>query len=45
MHNYLECVKLLIHAGVDKNIPNGEGKTIFDLLNDEDVELKKQFLF
>jgi hypothetical protein len=41
-HNYLECVKILIHAGADKNIPNGEGKTIFDLLNDEDLEFKKQ---
>jgi uncharacterized protein len=41
MHNHLECVKILIQSGADKNIPNGEGKTVFDLLNDEDVELKE----
>lgn len=40
--NYLQCVKILIQSGADKNIPNGEGKTVFDLLNDEDLELKKQ---
>jgi ankyrin repeat protein len=40
--NYLECVKILIQSGADKNIPNGEGKTVFDLLNDEDLELKEQ---
>jgi ankyrin repeat protein len=41
MHNHLECVKILIQSGVDKNIPNGEGKTVFDLLSDEDLELKE----
>jgi uncharacterized protein len=40
MHDYLECVKILIQSGADKNIPNGGGKTVFDLLNDEDLELK-----
>lgn len=39
MGGYLECVKILMQAGADKNIPNGEGKTVFDLLSDEDVEL------
>jgi uncharacterized protein len=41
-HNYLQCVKTLLQSGADKNIPNGEGKTVFDLLNDEDWELKEQ---
>jgi ankyrin repeat protein len=41
MHDYLECVKILIQAGADINIPNGEGKTVFDLLNDGDSELKE----
>src|SRR4029077_18745502 len=40
--NYLECVKILIQSGADKNIPNCDGKTVFDLLGDEDVELKTQ---
>lgn len=39
--NYLQCVKILLQSGADKNIPNGEGKTVFDLLNDEDSELKE----
>ncbi|MEP7322624.1 MAG: ankyrin repeat domain-containing protein [Saprospiraceae bacterium] len=38
--DYLECIKILIQAGADKNIPNGEGKSVFELLQDEDVELK-----
>ena len=42
MRDSLECVKILIQSGADKNIPNGDGKTVFDLLNDEDVELKEQ---
>ena len=42
MHNHLECVKILIQSGADKHIPNSGGKTVFDLLNDEDLELKEQ---
>lgn len=42
MHNYLECVKILIQSGAEKNIPNFEGKTVFDLLDDEDLEFKEQ---
>ncbi len=38
-HDCLECVKILVQAGADKNIPNAEGKTVFDLLNDEDLDL------
>jgi uncharacterized protein len=37
--SHLECVKLLIQSGADKNIPNADGKTIFDLINDDDLEL------
>jgi hypothetical protein len=40
IRDYLECVKILIQSGADKNIPNGGGKTVFDLLDDEDLELK-----
>ena len=39
--NYLECAKILIESGADKTIPNSEGKTVFDLLNEGDVDLKK----
>lgn len=42
LHNQLECVKILIQSGANKNIPNGEGLTVFDLLNDEDLKLKEQ---
>ncbi|MEI9912079.1 MAG: ankyrin repeat domain-containing protein [Bacteroidota bacterium] len=42
MDNYLQCVNILIQSGADKNIPNGEGKTVFDLLTDEDLELKEE---
>jgi uncharacterized protein len=41
MQNYLECIKILIQSGADKNIPNADGNTVFDLLNDEDLELKE----
>ena len=39
--SHLECVKIIIQSGADRNIPNGEGKTVFDLLNEEDLELKE----
>jgi hypothetical protein len=39
--NYLQCVKLLIESGAEKNTANGEGKAISDLLDDKDLELKK----
>lgn len=42
MRGCLECVKLLVQAGADKIIPNADGNTVFDLLTDEDGELKKQ---
>ena len=40
-HNQIECIRLLIRSGADKNIPNGEGTTIFELLEEQDVELIK----
>ncbi len=40
-YNQLECIKLLVEAGADKNIPNDNDKTIYSMINDEDVELKK----
>lgn len=38
----LECVKILLRSGADKNIPNADGKTVFDLLDKEDPVLKEQ---
>jgi len=40
LHKHLECIKILVEAGSDKNIPNAEGISIFDLISDEDQELK-----
>jgi ankyrin repeat protein len=39
--NHLACVKILLQSGADKNIPNADGNTVFDLLRDEDLELKE----
>jgi ankyrin repeat protein len=41
-HKYLECVKILIQSGADLSIPNGEGKTVFDLLNENDFDFKEE---
>ena len=38
--NQVACAKLLVEAGADKTIPNIDGNTPFDLLNDQDTELK-----
>lgn len=43
MVNCLKCVKLLMEAGADKNIPNKDGNTVSDLLDETDLELKKIF--
>ena len=40
LNDHLECVKMIIQAGADKNIPNAEGTTIFELPEDGDLELK-----
>jgi uncharacterized protein len=42
LHDSLECIKSLIESGADKNIPNGEGRTVFELLNADDQALKEQ---
>lgn len=41
LNNQVECVKILIQSGAEKNTANGEGRSIFDLLSDEDQELKQ----
>ncbi len=41
LQDHLESVKLLIEAKGDKTIPNAEGKTVFDLTEEEDRELKQ----
>jgi hypothetical protein len=41
LRDSLECVKILVQSGADKNIPNCDGNTIFDLLNVKDIELKE----
>lgn len=38
---HLECIKLLIRAGADKGIPNAEGKKVYDLVVEGDVELRE----
>jgi hypothetical protein len=30
-----------VKAGADKTVPNADGKTIYDLVTDEDLELKR----
>jgi ankyrin repeat protein len=39
--NYLECVRILLQAGADKNIPNCDGNIPLELLDDGDLELKE----
>lgn len=41
IQDYVECVKTLLQFGADKKVPNADGNTAFDLLNDDDVELKE----
>jgi hypothetical protein len=41
LHDCVECVKILIQSGADKNIPNGDGTPVLDLLNEQDVALKE----
>ncbi|MCG7858137.1 ankyrin repeat domain-containing protein [Flavihumibacter sediminis] len=37
---YLEVVDLLLSAGADKAITNGDGSSVFDLLQEEDREIR-----
>lgn len=41
LQNHLACVQILVDAGADKTVPNADGETIYDLVSDEDVELKR----
>lgn len=38
-HHQVECVRLLLAAGADKTIPNIEGTTPLEFLDEEDTEL------
>ncbi|MBB6130902.1 ankyrin repeat domain-containing protein [Mucilaginibacter lappiensis] len=37
----LECVRILLQVGADKNIPNCDGNTALQLLDDGDLELRE----
>ena len=41
LHSHFECIKMLLKAGADKNISNDDRQAIFDLLRNEDSELKE----
>ncbi|RYU94518.1 ankyrin repeat domain-containing protein [Emticicia agri] len=41
INGHLECIRILLQAGADKSIPNSNGKTVFDLIEEDDEELKK----
>lgn len=36
----IDCIKILLASGADKNIPDGDGETFFDYMNDEQLGLK-----
>jgi hypothetical protein len=40
-HNQLDCISMLISAGATKITPNANGKTIFDLVGNDDDDLKE----
>ncbi|GAB3945468.1 hypothetical protein GCM10028805_14600 [Spirosoma harenae] len=40
-HNQAECVRLLLAAGADKTVPNKEGTTPIEFLDDKDEELRQ----
>ena len=39
-HHQLECVRLLLAAGADKTIPNGDGTMAMEFLDEEDREMR-----
>jgi uncharacterized protein len=41
IHHQPECIRLLIEAGADKNIPNADGNTIYSMITGEDAVFKK----
>jgi hypothetical protein len=38
---HLDCIRQLLYVGGDKSVPNANGKTVFDLVEDGDLELKE----
>lgn len=38
---HLECIRILLQAGADKSIPNVSGKTVLDLIEEGDSELRE----
>jgi hypothetical protein len=40
MGDCLEIVRILLKAGADKSIPNGDKYTVFDMVDNQDIELK-----
>ena len=43
-HNQISCVRMLLRAGADRDIPNGEGTRAIEFLGEEDVEMKQLLL-
>jgi ankyrin repeat protein len=39
-HHQIECVRLLLEAGAEKNVSNKDGKSVVEFLGDEDAVLK-----
>ena len=39
-HHQIECVRILLAAGADKNAPNGEGELPIDFLDESDTEMR-----
>ncbi|MBD2753650.1 ankyrin repeat domain-containing protein [Spirosoma validum] len=40
-HHQAECVRLLLEAGADKNIPNKEGTKAIKFLDEQDIEMRE----
>ena len=39
-YEQVECARLLVQAGADKSIPNKDGSTVLDLLDESDIALQ-----
>ena len=39
-YHQIECARLLLEAGADRNIPNLNGTNAYQLLDESDTELK-----
>lgn len=40
-HNQQACIELLLQAGADKSVADAQGRTAFDLLTEEDCEIRE----